>query len=136
MRHALEIFWARELAATFERIDIGAVRQLVGALRTGTGSDAGLAAIVVGLVLHVVAMRWAAYPISALGLAFVAYGAAVAAGGRDAARAMAYPFALLVLAIPLPMIERLAPPLASGGRWHWNWRRRARLWSRPIGQPG
>jgi exosortase len=40
------------------------------------------------------------------------------AGGLPAARGAALPLALLALAIPLPAVERLAPPLA-GAVAHW-----------------
>ena len=81
-------------------------------------SDAGLALIAAGAVLHLAALRWAAHPLSAAALLLVLLGLAQLAGGRKALRATAYPVALLGLAIPLPAIERLAPPLAGVvARW-------------------
>jgi exosortase len=75
--------------------------------------DAGLALIVAGVGLHLAALRWAAHPLSAAGLLIVLAGFALLAGGRRALRAAAFPVALLALAIPLPFVERLAPPLAG-----------------------
>jgi exosortase len=83
-------------------------------LRLEPGSDAGLLIVALGIGLHVAAVRHAAYPLSALGLLAVLLGGAVLVGGRGAARAVAFPLAIMALAIPVPMVERLAPPLAAG----------------------
>jgi exosortase len=78
------------------------------------GSDAGLLLVAAGIGLHALAMRDAAYPLSAAGMLLSLLGAAMLVGGRQGARAVAFPIAVLALAIPLPMVERLAPPLAAG----------------------
>lgn len=78
------------------------------------GSDVGLLLVALGIGMHMAAMRFAAYPISAAGMLLVLLGGAMILGGRQGARALAFPMAIVALAIPLPMVERLAPPLAAG----------------------
>jgi len=82
-------------------------------LTGGRPSDAGLALVSAGLGLHLVAAPWQAHPISIAGLFVVLLGLALLAGGPGALRAAAFPVSLLALAVPLPMVERLAPPLAG-----------------------
>jgi len=79
----------------------------------GEPSSAGLAAVGAGVVIHVVAMRWAVFPLSAAALVVVLIGGAILVGGTPALRAAALPALLLAFAIPLPWIERLAPLLAA-----------------------
>ena len=79
-----------------------------------TGSDAGLAVIALGIGVHAAAVRYAAYPVSAVGLLIVLLGVALLLGGQRGARAAAFPLVVLALSIPVPMVERLAPPLAAG----------------------
>lgn len=84
-----------------------------GARRAG-GDDAGLAVVALGVVVHLVALRWALYPLSALGLLAALAGLALLAGGRALLRALALALVVLALAVPLPWVERIAPPLAAG----------------------
>ncbi len=78
-----------------------------------TPHDTGLLLIAGGVGLHLTALRWAANPLSSAALLLVLSGFALLAGGPRAFRAAAFPLALLALAVPIPLIERLAPPLAG-----------------------
>lgn len=84
------------------------------ALRAGSPSDLGLPLVAAGLLLHLAALRWEAHPVSALALLLLLAGLALLVGGRPALRAAAFPILIAALAIPLPWVERLAPPLAAG----------------------
>lgn len=79
----------------------------------GASSNAGVVVIAAGLGLHLAAVRWQAFPASALALVVVLVGIALAAGGWPAGRAALFPAALLALAIPWPFVERTAPFLAA-----------------------
>jgi exosortase len=83
-------------------------------LTTDPPAPAGLAVVAAGLALHLTAAPWAAHPLSVAALLVVLLGLCLLLGGRRAGRAAALPLALLALAIPLPGVERLAPPLAAG----------------------
>lgn len=78
-----------------------------------SGRDWGLAVVAGGTVIHLAAMRWQAHPVSAAALLVILLGLAILVGGTRALRGATYPIALLGLAIPLPFVERLAPPLAG-----------------------
>lgn len=88
------------------------------ALAGGRPSDAGLILIAAGVALHLAARPWALQPLSAAALVLVLAGLVLLAAGWQGLRAMALPLALLLLAVPLPWVERLAPPLAGWvARW-------------------
>jgi exosortase len=89
------------------------VWQARAGFRPGPPENAGLGLVAGGLLVHLAAGRWAAHPVSAAGLLLILVGLALLVGGRPALRAAALPVTLLALAIPLPMVERLAPPLAA-----------------------
>lgn len=73
----------------------------------------GIGLVACGVILHVVALAWAAYPISAAGLVAVLLGLAALAGGPDLTRTMLFPAILALTAIPLPLADRFAPPMAG-----------------------
>lgn len=83
------------------------------ALVADASAGAGLALVAAGAALHLGAATWAAWPVSLVGLLVALAGAAALAGGARALRAAAYPLAIAALAIPLPVVERLAPRLAA-----------------------
>jgi exosortase len=85
-----------------------------GAFAGARPDDRGLAVLAAGVTVHLAAMRWAAFPWSALALLLVAAGFALLVGGRRALEAMLLPLTVLALAIPIPIVEHLAPPLAAG----------------------
>jgi exosortase len=51
--------------------------------------------------------------VSAIALLLACEGIALLLGGREAGRAAVLPIAVLALAVPLPVVDRLAPPLAA-----------------------
>lgn len=83
-------------------------------LRAADGSDWGLALLAGAVGIHLAALRWEAWPVSALALIPLLAGALMLSGGRPALRGAAFPMLLLALAVPLPFVEHLAPPLAAG----------------------
>jgi len=83
-------------------------------LTDGAPDDIGLVAVAIGVFVHIVALRSANYPLSAAAGIVVMAGLALLVGGRRAVRACALAFALLVIAIPVPIVEHLAPPMAAG----------------------
>lgn len=82
-------------------------------LRGAAPSDLGLLLLGVGLLLHLLASRYEAHPASLMAFLLVLAGCALLVGGRPALRAAAFPLGLLALSVPLPWVERLAPPLAG-----------------------
>jgi len=84
-----------------------------GELMANASAGAGLALVAAGATLHLLAGPRAAWPISLGGLLVALAGAAALAGGARALRAVAYPLGIAALAIPLPVVERLAPRLAA-----------------------
>jgi exosortase len=76
-------------------------------------SDLGFALVAAGLLIHLSALSQAFFPVSAAGLLVVLAGLAALSGGLRALRSAAFPIVLLGLAIPLPFVEKLAPPLAG-----------------------
>ncbi len=81
--------------------------------RAGQPSDLGLGLIAAGIALHLAALGWAIFPLSALALLLVLGGLALVVGGPPALRSVAFPLLLLAIAIPLPLAERAAPFLAA-----------------------
>lgn len=79
----------------------------------GQPSDAGFGLIGAGIAVHLAALRYEIYPLSAAALLLVLAGIALLAGGGRALRAAAFPLLLLAIAIPLPATERIAPFLAA-----------------------
>ncbi len=77
------------------------------------GNASWIALVVAGIGVHLAARPWDAHAVSAVGLLAVLAGMALLAGGRAALRAAVLPLVLLGLAIPVPHVERLAPPLAE-----------------------
>ncbi len=75
--------------------------------------NAGLALIAAGLGLHLAALPWQLFVVSALGLIAVLAGVIWTFWGRAAVRRLAFPLLFLAAAIPLPWIERFSPPLEA-----------------------
>jgi exosortase len=83
-------------------------------LLAGSGGWAGVALVAAGVAVHLAAGRLADHPLSAAGLLLALLGFAHAAAGGNGLRAALLPVGLLALAVPLPLVEQLAPPLAAG----------------------
>ena len=66
-----------------------------------------------GLTLTVASSRMEAMPLSAAGLVLVVAALVGLVWGSAGLRALALPIALLAVAVPLPWVERLTPPLAA-----------------------
>jgi exosortase len=79
----------------------------------GQPSDVGFGLIGAGIAVHLAALRYDVYPLSAAALLLVLAGIALLAGGRLALRSAVFPLLLLAIAIPLPATERIAPFLAA-----------------------
>lgn len=75
--------------------------------------NVGLVLSAAGLAMHLAAIPWRIFPISALALIVTIAGLIITFYGPDTARRMAFPLAFLVTAIPLPFVERLSPPLEA-----------------------
>jgi exosortase len=75
--------------------------------------DAGLALIAAGLVAHLAALPWRLSVVSALSLVVVLAGLVWTFWGRVALRRLAFPLVFLAVAVPLPWIERVSPPLEA-----------------------
>ena len=85
-----------------------------GRLGDAAPDAAGLALIAAGAAVHLVALRWGIGRVSAAGRRVVLVGVGVALTGRRLLGVVALPAVVLALAIPVPWVEDLAPPLASG----------------------
>lgn len=67
--------------------------------------------LVLALAIHLWAMPWRAYYISALMIPLALFGLIVALSGWRIAQRFAFPLAFLVLMVPLPIAERVEPML-------------------------
>jgi exosortase len=71
----------------------------------------GIAVLALGLLLHAGAVLWRAYYLSAFGLLAVLAGLGLLFLGRQAMGRLLFPLVFLAFSIPLPLAERLGPPL-------------------------
>ena len=76
-------------------------------------NNIGLAVLAVGLVMHLLAVPWQAHLVSALAFVLVLAGLLLYFYGLDTMRQMLFPLGFLLLMIPLPFVERLAPSLEA-----------------------
>lgn len=73
----------------------------------------GLAFVALALGVHLWALVWRAYYISALMIPLALLGLAIALYGWHIAKRFWFPLCFLVLMVPLPLAERFGPPLES-----------------------
>jgi exosortase len=83
------------------------------ALRHRKPSNIGLAILALGLAVHLLAFPWQAHLVSALALVVVLAGLLLYFYGLETVRQMLFPLGFLLLMIPLPFVERLAPALEA-----------------------
>ena len=76
-------------------------------------NNLGLALVAVAFTVHLWAMVWRAYYISALMIPLVMLGLIVTLFGHRIARQFLFPFGFLILMVPLPLAERVGPLLAG-----------------------
>jgi exosortase len=76
-------------------------------------SNMGLAVLALGLAIHLLAFPWQAHLISALALVLILAGLLLYFYGLETMRRMLFPLGFLLLMIPLPFVERLAPSLEA-----------------------
>ncbi len=96
-----------------------------GALAAARSENIGLALIALGIGAHLLALPLQMAVVSAAALIATLVGVVWAFAGRDVVRAWAFPLAFLLLAVPLPGMERISPSLesftaayaAQGARW-------------------
>ncbi len=74
-------------------------------------NNLGLILVATGLALHLWAMVWRAYYISALMIPLVMLGLIVTLFGHRIARQFLFPLGFLILIVPLPLAERMGPLL-------------------------
>jgi exosortase len=79
----------------------------------GGGSYWGAGLILIGLLIHLLALPIRAFYLSALMLVPVLLGLVLLLGGWPAFRRQFFPLALLGLMVPLPMVPTLSPPLEA-----------------------
>ena len=75
--------------------------------------NAGVLFILIGLAGHLASIPFRMHILSAAGLIVVIFGLVLTFVGRQATRQWAFALTFLVLAIPLPFVERLSPPLEA-----------------------
>jgi len=83
------------------------------ALKHRKPSNMGLAILALGLAVHLLAFPWQAHLVSALALVLVLAGLLLYFCGLETTRQMLFPLGFLLLMIPLPFVERLAPALEA-----------------------
>jgi exosortase len=83
------------------------------ALQQRKPSNVGLAILALGLAMHLLAVPWQAHLVSALALLIVLAGLLLYFYGLETVRRMLFPLGFLLLMIPLPFVERLAPALEA-----------------------
>lgn len=74
-------------------------------------NNLGLALVAVAFAVHLWAMVWRAYYISALTVPLALSGLLIALYGSHFARRLLFPLAFLLLMVPLPLAERVGPLL-------------------------
>jgi exosortase len=84
-----------------------------GALKHRKPNNIGLAILALGLAIHLLAVPWQAHLFSALALVVILGGLLLYFYGLEALRQMLFPLGFLLLMIPLPFVERLAPLLEA-----------------------
>lgn len=84
-----------------------------GALAPARPENIGLALIAFGIGAHLLAVPLQMAVVSAVALVVTLVGVVWAFAGRNVVRAWAFPLAFLLLAVPLPGIERISPSLES-----------------------
>lgn len=81
----------------------------------------GLGFVLLAIVVHLLALPWRAFWISALMLPLAIAGSLITLYGIDLARKFWFPLVFLIFMVPLPLAERVGPPLeafaASGSTW-------------------
>jgi len=83
------------------------------ALKHRRPNNPGLAILALGLAMHLLAFPWQAHLVSALFLVVVLAGLLLYFYGLETVRLMLFPLSFLLLIIPLPFVERLAPLLEA-----------------------
>lgn len=83
------------------------------ALKHRNPNNMGLAVLVLGLVMNLLAVPWQAHLVSASALVLVLAGLLLYFYGVEATHQMLFPLGFLLLMIPLPFVERLAPSLEA-----------------------
>ncbi len=81
--------------------------------QTPAPNSLGFLLVIVALGVHLWAIVWRAYYISALMIPLTLAGLVLALFGWRNVRVVAFPLAFLILMVPLPLAERLGPPLES-----------------------
>ena len=76
-------------------------------------ATAGWIFLILALGIHVWAMAWQAYYLSALMIPLALLGLLMALYGWQSAKRFWFPLAFLILMVPLPLAERFGPPLES-----------------------
>jgi len=74
---------------------------------------AGIVLLAGGILVHLLALPWQAYFISALALLAVLIGVSLSFWGWPVTRCLLFPIVLLLSMIPLPALDRLSPPLEA-----------------------
>jgi exosortase len=83
------------------------------ALKHRKPDSVGLAILALGLAIHLLAVPWQAHLVSALALVSVLAGLLLYFYGLETTRQMLFPLGFLLLMIPLPFVEHLAPSLVA-----------------------
>ena len=83
------------------------------ALKHRKPHNIGLTVLALGLAIHLLAFLWQAHLVSALALVLVLAGLLLYFYGLETVRQMLFPLGFLLLMIPLPFVERLAPALEA-----------------------
>jgi exosortase len=76
-------------------------------------NNLGLILVATGFALHLWAMLWRAFYVSALMIPLVMLGLIVTLFGHRIARQFLFPLGFLILMVPLPLAERMGPLLES-----------------------
>ncbi|MDE3089680.1 MAG: exosortase/archaeosortase family protein [Chloroflexota bacterium] len=74
-------------------------------------SNLGLLLVVAALAVHLWALLWRAYYLSALTIPLALFGLLVTLSGWQIARRFLFPLAFLIFMVPLPIAERVGPVL-------------------------
>lgn len=84
-----------------------------GALAAAHPDNIGLAVVALGVGAHLLARPLQMEVVSAVALVVTLVGVVWTFAGRDVVRAWAFPLAFLLLAVPLPGMERISPSLEA-----------------------
>ncbi len=100
-----------EIASSHPSVPLRSAQRRSGLLLAMTWNNLGFLLVIAALGVHLWAVWWSAFYISALMIPVVFFGLLVALYGMNTAKHFVFPLVFLVFMVPLPIVERVGPVL-------------------------